>query len=587
MRSCGATAIWVAGLAVLLAATARGQKPGEIRVGSGPYTFAPVLVANTRTVPVTVVVRDGNGKVIRGLAKSRFQITDDGAPQAATAFSVETAPGATAAPAAAGGGAEAASLAAAPAVAPVQPRYVALLFDDVNSSKADLMEARNAAVRFMHEELGPGDRMAVFTTSSSQSLGFTRDRAALAKTITEIAPHPRANVNAYAACPRMSQYDAYQIAVLHNVGAEQAMKLAAQACAISSPAPNQSLTNPAGLSATFGAPPPMCPDCSGIPVDTQAQAEWELTAEASQRTLAAVRDVVEYTGKQPGQRIVVLSSSGFFSETLGDKKEQIIRDALRAGVVINALDAKGLYAEGPELSLRQENDTGETLLPLATFVFEELDKFPMREAQVDAMANLAAATGGLFFQNNNDLTLGFRRLGLAPGASYELAFTPKSLVHDGKLHQIRVKLEPPIPGATIEARRGYYDPAPGLSAGEVARDLYQAMASTTTASALPASVAEKAKGGELRVQVHFGVTARREKIAMVAGLFGADGAYVSGERGEVDLALRSGTFKKLRKSGLAPTFALTAAAGKYRLRVVVLNEANGAESEINRQVRIP
>ncbi len=506
MRTAGSNLTRLAWLLPLLAAAAMGQAP--IRASSAPYTLAPVIVAQATTVPLTVVVRDKNGKAITGLKEQRFEISDDGKPQTLTAFQAETAAVPGAAPTAAEGrAAGAAATGAAPAAraASVEPRYVALLFDDVNSGTQDLMEARNAAVRFLHEELGPGDRMAVFTMSGKQSLGFTRDRAALAKTIAEVSPHPRANPGAFAACPRISQFDAYQIAVLHNTAAEEAMTLAASGC--TGLGGVQSLTNPAGLSATFGAPPPMCPGCSGMPVDTQAEAEWELTVGASRDALAAVRDVVDYTAKQPGQRIVVLASSGFLSETLGREKQQIIRDALRGGVVINALDAKGLYAQGPELSLRQENDTGETLLPLPTFIFEELDKFPERDAQVDAMASLAAATGGLFFQNNNDLTLGFERLGLAPRVEYALAFTPKPFVRDGKLHTLEVKLNPKIPGATIEARRDYLAPAPGMSEGEVALALYQAMKSRASASAVPADVAAKEQAGEVQVQVHLGVAA--------------------------------------------------------------------------------
>ncbi|HET9785264.1 MAG TPA: hypothetical protein VFP94_09960, partial [Terriglobales bacterium] len=69
-------------LLALGAVIALGQSPGEIRLSAAPYTLPPLLVvAQSNNVPVTVVVRDRAGKVIRGLAQPRFHITDNGQPQ--------------------------------------------------------------------------------------------------------------------------------------------------------------------------------------------------------------------------------------------------------------------------------------------------------------------------------------------------------------------------------------------------------------------------------------------------------------------------------------------------------------------------
>jgi hypothetical protein len=337
-----------------------------------------------------------------------------------------------------------------------------------------------------------------------------------------------------------------------------------------------------GLNCTFGKAPLLGGNSNGMPIEAMADEIWDMTRDAAENTLQAVRNVVHLTGEQPGQRIVVLASSGFFSETLGDKKEEIVRDALRAGVVINALDAKGLYTEATDPVAQEEI----VPLPLPTLVFEQAENFPMREAQVDAMASLAAATGGLFFQNNNDLTLGFARTGLAPAVSYELAFTPAPPARDGKLHMLKVTLDPPIKGAILEARRGYYAPAPGLSGQEVEQDLFRAMAGTATARELPATVATTEGADGLQVRIQLGVTEATQRLAMVAGLFDAKGNFVMGRRSEVDLALKKATFQRLSKSGLAPSFALKTQPGAYRLRVVVLDEANGAVSEFNREVRL-
>src|SRR6185437_3815943 len=356
--------------------------------------------------------RDRRGNVIANLKQPNFEISDNGRPQTIATFQAVTAPGRA--------GAAPAGMAPAPAASAgagaAGPRYVALLFDDVNSDKNDLAEARNAAVRFLREQLGRGDRMAVFTTSSTQSLEFTSDRDALSKAIALIAPHPRQSATGLTACPRMTGYDSYLIAVLHDQGALLAKNEEAKACngaaLQDTSVRDQIALNACGLKCTFGMPPTA--GSGGVPVETIAEANWEMTRGVSSDTLAAVGDVVGYTARQPGQRIVVLASSGFFSETLDNEKDRIIREALRDGVVINALDAKGLYTDELEPPLSEQSDMG--VLPLAALIFDEGARFPMREAQADAMASFAEATGGLYFKDNNDLTLGFQRLGLAPEA---------------------------------------------------------------------------------------------------------------------------------------------------------------------------
>ncbi|MGH9520331.1 MAG: VWA domain-containing protein, partial [Terriglobales bacterium] len=170
----------------------------EFAVRSAPYRLPQALiVTEAKSVTIDVVVRDRRGRAIRGLTRDSFLVLDNGKPEALTFFKART-QGARA------GAAEGAQLfgSAAPAV-PVEgvPRYVALLFDDVNSSRNDLAEARNAAVRFVHEAFGPGDRAAVFTISGTQSLGFTRDHNALATAIARIALHPRSSNQGISACP--------------------------------------------------------------------------------------------------------------------------------------------------------------------------------------------------------------------------------------------------------------------------------------------------------------------------------------------------------------------------------------------------
>ncbi len=75
----------------------------------------------------------------------------------------------------------------------------------------------------------------------------------------------------------------------------------------------------------------------------------------------------------------------------------------------------------------------------------------------DVLAQVAEGTGGEFFHNNNDLKAGFGLLAGSPGA-YILAFAPKDLKPDGKLHPLKVRLAEKETGYSIQARRGYFAP---------------------------------------------------------------------------------------------------------------------------------
>jgi len=45
-----------------------------------------------------------------------------------------------------------------------------------------------------------------------------------------------------------------------------------------------------------------------------------------------------------------------------------------------------------------------------------------------------------FTNNNNDLALGFRRLGMVPETMYVLAFSPSGVAADGRFHSLKVRL---------------------------------------------------------------------------------------------------------------------------------------------------
>jgi VWFA-related protein len=75
----------------------------------------------------------------------------------------------------------------------------------------------------------------------------------------------------------------------------------------------------------------------------------------------------------------------------------------------------------------------------------------------DVMAQLARETGGLFFQNSNDLPKGITRALTDTREYYVLAYVPKNEAPDGKYRKIKVEVN----GGDklrVNAKAGYWAP---------------------------------------------------------------------------------------------------------------------------------
>jgi VWFA-related protein len=170
--------------------------------------------------------------------------------------------------------------------------------------------------------------------------------------------------------------------------------------------------------------------------------------------LQQLEEVVKYSSRMPGQRIVIFGSPGFLSEDVDQYQlERIVDQALRLQVVISSLDPRGLAI------VARQADASLNYLPTAAGSGGAMHRLDQNREVVamGPLGELAEGTGGEFFHNNNDLRAGFGRLAGSP-ESYILAFAPKDLKPDGKFHQLKVTLAEKVSAYSIQARRGYFAP---------------------------------------------------------------------------------------------------------------------------------
>jgi len=377
------------------------------------------LKVTVKLVQVSVVLRDPKGHAVGSLKKEDFQLFDDGKPQVISSFSAEKA--ANAAGAEKRADATSARVILSQSNAPAAAgRDVAYVFDDIHTTFADLESATAAAARRL-AALHPEDRAAIFTTSGQNGLGFTADRQKLQDALKSLRPH---TLLSGIACPPMTPYMADLIINQNDL---EILALA---------------TEDADNCAFGGAKDYM----QAEHIAKQKAFEVLNTNSAElQSTVAVLREVVQRTSATPGSRSIVLVSPGFLTQTVDSRQAlaELIDSALRADIVVNTLDVRGLSTPVPAPNASH---------PADPVMRARLDREEALE-RTDVLANLAYGTGGTFFHNSNDLDEGFRCTADTPEYIYVLGFSPQKL--DGKFHKLKVTLKNPE-RLTVQARQGYY-----------------------------------------------------------------------------------------------------------------------------------
>jgi VWFA-related protein len=580
-----ALALSIPGLLFSLASPAQEQAGGsEITSQESSPTFR--IQVERDLVQVRIVVRDSQGRAVGNLTKDDFRLTDNGKPQVISHFAVEI-------PSAAPSPAE-----PPPSEVPVDEeeddskpaalpdRYIAVFFDDVHMKFEDISRTRAAAEKYLTTALRPGDRVGIFTSSGEHQLDFTDDLGKLHATLLQILPRPIVPRRDHD-CPEISDYQAYMMVHQRDPYAVEIAKEETRSC------------NPIVAVMVNSMPEEQVEATAlGVAESEAIRALNDFQVE-TEHALRALDGLIRRMGGLPGQRTIALVSPGFLTMTAEMRVSQLIERALRANVVVNSLDAKGLYAHIP-----LGDATHAPVLPSRSALLvgkkAQLDVDRVK-AIVDVLRYLAHDTGGTFFTNNNDFDEGFRRVGALPEVYYVLAFSPQNMKFDGNYHRIKVSLTSKNK-YTIQARRGYY--APEKPADPVARakeEIEQAIFSQDEVRELPMEVHTqffKVNDTEAKLSVltrldvklmHFRKENGRNlnNLTLVTVLFDRDGKYLAGKEKRVEFRLLDPSFEKLSESGITSKTIFDVSPGTYTIRQVVRDSEGAQLSALNKRVDIP
>jgi VWFA-related protein len=536
-----ATIVRVAAIVVLLAgAVTAGQAPPA--ESQGPA--APNFKLQVDYVELDAFVTDQQGRFVRDLKKEDFQVLEDRRPQTITGFSLvdipidrDVRPLFTSRPV------EADVMTNARAF---DGRIYILVLDDAHVEFQHTPRVAAAARRFIEQNLGANDLMAVVTVEgkAESSQEFTSNKRLLLAAVDKFRGR-----------------------------AQRSATLAGSL--------QQSLTTAGSRSNTLGSRQP------GQAVEDPLDDERALDARA---TIEQLRAIADWFGSVRGRKkAILLVSEGIDYDVndvfnrpeaalLIDGTRDLIRSATRSGVTIYGIDPRGITDrgdQGVELSgLAAGSDPRSSRNSGLLGLQNEL------RLQQSSLRTFAEETGGFAVLNTNGFADAFDRIVQENSSYYVLAYYPPNPKRDGKFHDIQVKVN--RPGLTVRARRGYANPDGKLVSGsldpdgKITAEAREALQSPLPISGLAMRVfAAPFKGTAPNASVLLGVEMRGQDLRLGGGdklqvTYVAQDARTKERFSSTEtmtLNLRPEIKANVQRAGMRTLSRIQIPPGRYQLRV--------------------
>ena len=432
-------------LAALLAHAAFAQQPPRPQpTPARPEESDEVVRVTTELVQTDVTVVDQDGKFVDGLKAGDFELKVDGKPQAIQFFERVSAGGLDedAQLAAARGGGRAGGPVAGAAVPLDRGRAIVFFLDDFHLSLSSVVRTRQLLTRFVDTQMRQNDRVMIIAASGQ--LGFlqqlTDDKTVLRAAIARLTAARQQDVSDH----------------------ERPAMNVVQAIAVEDGNPNvlefyidQTIKENPAFSG--GSPESQRMQAANY-VRRRAGALIQISASVAGRTLESLRGLIKGSAQFPGRKLVYFVSDGFEVELRRSNTLDLIRRvtdaALRSGVVVYTLDARGLgaqLADLPSAAVDSPVDAGGRLAG-AGLSTTAATQAPLR--------TIADETGGRAILNTDNMEAGITRALKETSVYYLLAWRPdREENRGGKFRRLEVGVKG-RDNLTVLVQRGFYTSPP-------------------------------------------------------------------------------------------------------------------------------
>jgi VWFA-related protein len=405
---------------------------------SGQEQSDEVVRVNTDLVQTDVMIFDKQGRFVDGLKREQFELVVDGKTQPISFFEQVRA----------GSGQEAARLAANKEQAPTASisnnnggRIVIFFLDDLHLSLDSLGRTREMLKEFVEHEMGENDQALIATTSGDVGFlqQFTDSKTMLRAAISRLNHKPYNTRDLTRESVPMSEYTALAIERKED---PNIMKFYVEECLKGAPLRYQNIS------------------CE---IETVNRARLVLlqAAQVTASTYGALEKLMRAVSALPGRKLAFFISDGFLLDTgprnldPRAKLNQITDAALRAGIVLYTIDARGLISGQQDATNNNAMDANGRM---ETTLLREIP------ASQDAMNALAADTGGRALRNQNAFGPWVNKILEETSSYYLLAWRPENEEQTGKdFKNISVRVVG-HPEWTVRLPRGFLKAVAGNAA---------------------------------------------------------------------------------------------------------------------------
>jgi VWFA-related protein len=368
---------------------------------SAPYT----ITVNTRLVLKAVSVKDKKGSPVKGLTAGDFIVTEDGKVQKVSVCEFQDLDSDTARSAAvtAGlqpnpvGGNPSSAMTTATELQYRDHRLIAMYFDMASMPVSDQLRALNSAQTFVDTQMRSPDMVSILTFSGAGvrvEHDFTGDRNALLQTLHALL-----------------------------VGEGQGQTGDA----------NDASSSDTG--AAFG------------------QNDSEFNIFNTDRQLSALQTAASMLGRLRQKKVLLYFASGLSLNGLNNQAQlqATINSAIRSGVSLWPIDARGLVAQSPLGDATVGAPGGAAMYSgvSAAAVSSNLDR------SQDTLWTLAADTGGKALLNYNDLSRGIVQAQQSVSSYYIIGYYSSNAALDGRYRHLRITLNGDTT-ASLDYQPGYF-----------------------------------------------------------------------------------------------------------------------------------